>query len=1023
MSAFEIHAQVEPTAPVLTTPATTASSEEVVKLESFSVTGSNIRRMDQEKVLPVTVFTSADIQARDSVTPVDMLSAIPQITNIPANETSVNAVAARGDNANVALRGIGSQNTLVIMNGRRMPFHPFNTSSVNVNTLPTSGIGQVEVLRDGASAVYGSDAVAGVINYVMRKDLNGGEISARYGVTEHGGGMDGQVNISFGKPFANGKGRWVTNATAYNRDAIYLYERDYSATTDKIALARPPFNVAGSPYDGLRGAASFTPLYRIGAANISTAATMYYRDPATGNQTAIGTATSNFPRALTTNYNEYAIGQPFSTRYNLYNSVEYDLTENLMAFAEVSGYYSESVTGRQPITLASSDAVVTVSVDNPYNPLGSRFYNPAGTPNADGTARIAGTPQALTITQMLMGDGGPEKIDDTDRTYRLLGGLKGRLGTSTWTWETAAMLGGVRATDFATNEIRDSLIKAAAMRTDASAWNPFGYTYKVVNGAVVVDKAYVNPKSVRDTYTVSANRYGHSKIASGDLRAGGDVFQYWAGSLAASFGVEWRYEFKEDHKDPYVSFNPPDSGLNPDDNDILVMSPKANYEASRTIASGYGETVAPLVSPQNNVPLIYSLELNASGRFERYSDFGNTTKPKFGANWKPASWMMVRGSINKGFRAPDLADLYQGAAFGVATPPGTRDAVRNNYFTGVGQPSDDFQLTRTYTLSNKELQPEESTGKSIGLAFDVPQVKGLSFTADYWEIEQKNLILAQTRDAARDAEILLAYTQAQLAAGRSYDSIDTGYRITPDGVNTYVGDPYTLRNPVTAQDRARFAAANALVPQNQWIAPVGTLIGSVSQQVNNTGKNYTNGFDFSATYSLPKTALGQFRISTDWTKILNKFAKVTPTSPKNDDINAMLLPEWKGTTTLQWRQGGWSATASGVYSTDIRTGATTTKSVYDSLGQPDYIRVVVNNGTTTYYEEGYDQFQLNLGVSYNFGPAAKSFWLKDTTVRLGINNALDEEPSLQATAAGYSGATGSSLWVGRAYSLNVTRKF
>jgi len=175
-------------------------------------------------------------------TPVDLLQGIPEVTNVPANETSVNAVAARGDNANVALRGLTAANTLVLMNGRRMPFHPFNTSSVNVNTLPMSGIQQVEVLRDGASAVYGSDAVAGVINFVTKKDPEGTEISLRYGVPEHGGGMNVQGGINFGRTFADGKGSWVTNVTGFNRDAIYLYERASSRSADKLAFARPPFS-------------------------------------------------------------------------------------------------------------------------------------------------------------------------------------------------------------------------------------------------------------------------------------------------------------------------------------------------------------------------------------------------------------------------------------------------------------------------------------------------------------------------------------------------------------------------------------------------------------------------------------------------------------------------------------------------------------------------------------------------------------------------------------------------------------
>ncbi len=228
------------------TPPTSPDKEEkALVMEAFVTTGSNIKRLDQEKTLPVTVFSMAQLETRDSATPMDLLIGIPEITNIPANETSTNAVAARGDNANVALRGIGTLNTLILLNGRRMPAHPLTSSAVNVNTLPTFGLQQVEVLRDGASAVYGSDAVAGVVNYVTEKKPHGSQISQRFGVTQHGGGMDYQLNIGYGKTFADGKGSYIVSYTGYHRDAIYLREREVSKNINRLDKARAPWNVVG----------------------------------------------------------------------------------------------------------------------------------------------------------------------------------------------------------------------------------------------------------------------------------------------------------------------------------------------------------------------------------------------------------------------------------------------------------------------------------------------------------------------------------------------------------------------------------------------------------------------------------------------------------------------------------------------------------------------------------------------------------------------------------------------------------
>ena len=1002
-------------------PAPAGGADETVKLEAVSVTGSNIKRLDQEKILPVTIFSRDDIAARDSATPSDLLIAIPQITNIPSNETSTNAVAARGDNVNVALRGLGAGNTLVLLNGRRMPSHPFNTSSVNVNTLPTFGVEQVEVLRDGASAIYGSDAVAGVVNYVTRKDPRGEEIGLRYGFTEHGGGADVQGNFGYGRTFAGGKGSVLFNFTAYNRDPIFLWQRKSSRSSDRSSSARPPWNVAGGAYDSL-STNSIWAQYRVGA-GVTTGAIRYFY-PTDGTPTGTPALTTVAPpRSLYADYNRYITGQPRSARFNVYNRVEYDLTASIRAFAEVSGYYAESRTNRQPMALSSSDAVVTLAADNPFNPLGSRFYNTAGTANTDGTARLTGTPQPITIAAVLFPDGGAEKIVTTDGVYRLLTGLKGQLGQSSWNWEVGLSYGAVRATDSLVNSIRQSFIQKVALRTDTTAWNPFGYTFRVAGNAVVADQPYANPAGVRADYTRPLNRYGHSYIATADARFGGNIFELWSGPIAASFGAEWRREFKEDTKDPFAGTNPPGSGLDPQDNDFITTSPKFNFDAARTISSAYAETVIPLAAPRNGWLGLHTLELNASARYEKYSDFGSTTKPKYGASWKPVQAVLVRGSVNEGFSAPDLATLYQPSSFTNAAPPGSRDTVRNNYLLSAGLPADVQVLSKTYSVGNASLQPEESKGRSLGVAVDVPWVKGLSFSVDYWEIKQNNLITSVGRDAALDAQLLLQYTQAQLAAGKSIESITVGSRTGPtDAGGGYVGDPNTLRAAVTDADRALFAQTWATLPRSQWTAALGQWIGGVSTSINGSGRNFTSGFDYSVSYSLPKTRLGQFRVSTEWSEFLKKYTQTTPTAAINDAIIGLNTAKWKGSATIQWRQAAWSSALSAAYTGAVRTGATTTQAVYDALGRPNYIRVVTTNGSTSWVEIGDDQLQLNGSVSYRFGPGARS-WLRGTSVRLGVNNLLDAQPTRSTSSTGYGGGTGSSVWVGRAFTVQLDRKF
>lgn len=994
-----------------------------LQLEAYTVTGSNIKRIDMEKTLPITIVTTEELQARDAATPMDQLAGIPYITDFPETETAVNAVAGRGDNANPALRGLGAGNTLTILNGRRMPTQPFTAgaiSPVNVNVLP-SFAQQIEVLRDGASSIYGSDAVAGVINYVVRPRREGGEASIRYGMTEHGGGMDITGRLGFAKRFAGGKGIFVFGMSLYNRDAIYLREREVSKSADKTARQRPPFNVAGSAYDD-RTNVGIWPSYRVGTA---TAAINWFYPVGTATTPTFNTTT--LPRALFADYNIFVAGQPMSARGSMNGRVEYKLTPRVTAFAEFTGYQSKSQTGRQPITLNASDRVVTLSIDNPFNPFGSRFRSATGAPNADGTARVTGAPQTLQVESMLMADGGPEKIETTSRVYRLLVGLQGRVGRTSWDWETGAMVGGVRATDISVNAIRDSKLIAAAQRTDATAWNPFPYTFRVVNGAVVADQPYTNPASVRATYTEPAKRIGHSRLDAFDAKAGGDVIKLWSGTLAMSFGAEWRREMKEDHREPFVGFNPPGSGLDPADNDILVTSPKFPLKASRTISGGFAEFAVPLIAPKNQIPLARSLELSTSARFEHYSDFGNTTKPKFGLTWRPHSRVLARVSHNQGFRAPDLILLHTPTQFSVASPPGERDPTRNNFLSSTALPAairvtDAQVLRKQYNIGNPDLQPELSKGTSIGLAVEVPGVRGLSVVIDYWELTQTNLILANGRNQPLDDQLLRAYTQQQLAAGVPIASIDVGYRTVPgDESGNYKGDPHTLRAPVTAADRALFAPANAALAASRQLAPLGAWIGFINTNDNSTGRNFTNGFDYSLRYTLPRLPIGQFRVSAEWAQFLNKFSKTTPTDQKNDTVLNFDLPRTTVSLNVLWNRNAWNASVNTTYRTRTYTGATVSQATFDNLGGADYLKYIYNNGAGAIRELGDPQYQVNLGLGYRFG-RDRSKWLRQTAVRLGVNNALDDKPGRRADQTGYSGSLGTSLWVGRAYSLSLTRE-
>lgn len=980
-------------------------------IEHVVVTGSNIKRLETENVLPVTVLDQGAIEARNAVTPLEMLSSLPQITNAPLSEAGVGFGAARGDAATVNMRGIGASNTLILLNGRRLTPHPTSgttTYAVNINQLPSQGLSRIDVLRDGASAIYGSDAVAGVINYITRSDFRGAQARMRYGVPEQGGGENIQGTLTFGTEFASGRGRLMTTLDAFQREPIYLTQRSFSASSDASDRAPPPWNVPGSQFDG-RPTVGLYPTFRVGASTT----TSYFR-PVDG----VSTLTNVVPtRADNPEYylngNSYVAGLPHTARINSFTSIEYDINDRLTAFSDISLYSATSTTYRQPVSLnaPASSAPATMAADNPFNPYGSWFYHPTGQPNDDGTPRLTGDPQSISIRSGLVADMPPSKLDVHAGTYRIVAGLRGDL-SDTWTWESGALYTRTYSVDEAPYSVRESLLQQALGSTGQAAFNPFGYTFRVENGAVVADQPYTNPRSVMDTFVQTWRMGGEAVLASIDARASGSLFSIWAGDVSLAVGAEYRTEEFATSFPPYVGVNPPDSGLDPNNNDFLIASPRPNNGGDRNIVSAYAETVVPLAAPSNGIPLIDLLELTASIRHERYSDFGETTKPKFAINWKPVDAVMVRASYNEGFTAPSLPVLHLPSAFTLQNPPGSVDIYREPAML------EGPYVARSGTAGNPDLQPVHSTGKSAGIVVEVPWVDGLTLSADYWQIKQEGVIgsRSQTDIRVNDTALLRAYVQAQLAAGVPIDSIDLG-----SGTAGYKGDPAVVRLAPTAADLAAFAAYNAANPGAQYAA-AGSIF-QVNAQTLNLSEGYVSGWDFTARYNLPWLAIGGISINADWSYLKESYTKIGDaiTDERGVGPNA----RWRGATTLSWSNGNWSGGLSAYYIGEgADESATTTEAAYESLGRPDYITRIFSDGTYSYRYTIKDSWTYNAFGVYRFD-GADGRWFDQSSLTLGVVNLTNEEPPLAAgfDGFGYSSSAHGRMLPGRTWTLEITKQF
>jgi len=1012
-------AQAAPT-PSATAAGKKNSNVETVKLEAFSVTGTNIKRLDQEKVLPVTVFNLDHIEARNALTPVELLTALPQVTNLPLNESQNGGANSRGDNANVNLRGIGAGNTLVILNGRRLAPHPVTSNDAgvpafytNVNQLPTQGIERIDVLRDGASAIYGSDAVAGVIHYISRRDLRGTELRTRFGVPEHGDGRNFQITLTSGREFAKGKGRWLSTLDFLQRDEIPYSSRSFSREGNRTDRAPAGFNALGGQFDD-RSAVSIYPSFRIG--NATTAS--FFR-PVNGtlaftNVNPTSNRAAN-PESFT-NLNQYQnTGQSKSDRKNWFSHVEYELSDRITVFGDFSIYHSTSHLRRQPVQIngPSADQVAPVSVDNPFNPYGSRFFSPTGAPNADGTPRLMGTPQGITLLSLLFAELGAESVEVNSGVYRGVAGLRGKLGND-WSWESAALYTRAYTADVSNNAARESLFQRAVQRTDTTAFNPFGYAFRVAGGAVVPDRPYTNPKSVLDTFSQKWRHDGFSAITSADLRASGPLFRFWGNTVSLATGAEYRKEQYLDTRPAYVGSNPPGVGLNVYDNDYLVASYAPDSSGNRVVYSAYAEAVIPVFSPQRNIPLVRSLEITGSARYENYSDFGTTTRPKAGLNWKPYDGLMVRASFNQGFSAPNLPTLYAPTRFIVDSAPGSNDAYRSQT---VGNGT---YVMKRFSTGNLALKPVTSTGKSVGLALEVPKIKGLSLTADYWQVDQSNVIgsYSDSQLVNSDAAKLNAFTQSQLAAGRPIGQIDLGA-----GTANYKGDPGIKRSAPTAAEIAEFAAYNATRPPSQQAAAVGR-IDSRNIQFQNLAKGYASGADLSLNYQLPNLPIGRFNLNADWSYMIRTYQlrDVPGAAPSFiERLNVDGTTRWRGTTAVSWRKGNWNAGLSAYYTGRFADpAATVTVATYASLGTPSYISRQFDSGNYLYRYVVRDVVSLNASVGYRFKPEAMRV-LRNSSIRLGVVNLTDREPPHTSDQIGFSAGVHGNLFQGRAWTLELTK--
>jgi outer membrane receptor protein involved in Fe transport len=1065
------------TAPAPAPAAAPAGADEPLRLEAFTVTGSNLRRVDAETALPVTVIERTDLDARGASTMAELFETLGAAEISGITEINNGPQLARGDVASIDLRGIGSGSTLTLLNGRRMAPHPISMAengvpslAVNINTIPRALVDRVEVLRDGASAIYGADAAAGVINSRVSRRAEGRGVALKGSMTQHGGANE--FNVTAYDAFRRGRTHVSASLDYFHRDALAAHDRSFSKNADFRASRALP-----APWNGLplpdpssttggvfardndfrnanavnqwgqwqRGTIQPNFLTFVGArpagnVGITTSTTpptgvatmaadgMFYLWPSAAGvnfkQTAPSTNIDNPENAAYSNWNKWKMLVPATDRMQFATFVDHDFNEKLSFFGDLLFYRAYSRTGREPVNFKNTDDQgIYLPAANPWNPFGMRFYHPTGAPNADGTPRLTGAPADVSLwTGISPGQntGGGFKPRVTEvRTYswRVLGGLRGKLRDN-WEWESALVASGSQTHEYEHFQVRESRLRAALNRTDSTAFNPFPVTFRIANNQIVVDRAFENPASITDAIYDDEDRFGRTGLFLWDAKVNGQLGRLFGGGrIGVAGGTEVRYETYADKRATFVGLNPPGSGsqfplLREGDNDFLALSSNVPISADQTIYAAYLEAAFPLVTRDNRKPLIEALELTLAGRFEHFSIFGATTKPKASLVWKPASFLKLRASAAESFRAPNLVQTN-------ITPLRRQIGADDGYrFEVTALPSDGTAQRTVFRQGNQNLQPEEAKTWVAGFVFEVPHVRGLSFAFDYFHLNQNKVIENVGAAAAIDRDELLLdlATRAALASGTAIGAIDLG-----SGTAAYKGSSKVIRKPVTAADRAAFDAYNARQPSNNSRrAAVGEIDSVIDDYLNLSGRDI-QGWEAGVQWRGPRTRLGQFNFSGEVTHYVLRRSQGDENSPVLDELARNGRAKWRANASLSWRQGpvsaGWFTNYFGSF---VDTSAATTEPIYRALGGPGYIKVFNDNGVTRYLLRVDPMITHNAWASYRFD-RRDSRWLRNTSVRVGVNNVLDRDPQLADEQYGYF--TGSANPRGRTFTFEVAKKF
>lgn len=708
------------------------NSEADAKVERIRVTGSSIKRTALEGDLPLTIFNKADIDAAGITSAEQLLMQLNIAGNASDNLASNGAIVggqARGDNgvSGANLRGQGADATLVLLNGRRVATHGMKGRAVDLNSIPFAALERVEVLRDGASAVYGTDAIGGVINFITKRDFTGAQASAFTDITEGGGGHIYRTNLLVGAGDINVDG-WNAFATVtYKRNnGLRGDQRDFSNTFQPERGLSP--DTRGTPFATVFQRNDVANLIGSGLADPSDGANMTAINildlPGASGCASGGDNMGPYDHQLWSvgasryacawDYPAAAMIQQPQESVDFIGRVSFRLAENHEAFFEFVGSEVEVKKSFEPNQITAAGLTSTAGAFGPetwypstgesydliYNALADYF----GADSLNYGERIAYRWRCM--------DCGNREIETTTKSYRAMLSFEGiindwdyNIGISRAQNESDSVLG----SGYHYKAALDQLLGSGLL-------NPFLLPGQSQSTAALqaLDAASASGVTLYG---------GRSLLTQIDALISGDTgFELYGGGIQVAAGIDLRreeFKFNGDRRsDKEVIFNAPFDDVNALDN------------VSRDIKAVFTEIYLPIFD---------GFDLTLAGRYDKYDGFGSTTNPKVSFKYTPIDGLLFRGAYNTGFKVPSFNQLYNGVTETQYTgldlaDPSTCPTAQADEVT----PGCESIRPTVLTGGKDNLSPEESTQKSFGIVY--AGIENFNISLDWWEIERTNTI-------------------------------------------------------------------------------------------------------------------------------------------------------------------------------------------------------------------------------------------------------------------------------------------